>query len=96
MVGLGNGKRKSKAFEDFVLSKRTYLKEELGLCEYAIQTLLIYSNNFLHKRLKTQDVSDVLQGVCLLQCFKRFCKGRMPAPLPRIVRAVNCNGKSAV
>ena len=75
-MGLGNGKRKSKAFEDFVLSKRAYLKEELGLCEYAIQTLLIYSNNFLHKRLKTQDVSEGLKGACLLQCLTHFLKGR--------------------
>ncbi|EDV28131.1 uncharacterized protein TRIADDRAFT_53407 [Trichoplax adhaerens] len=52
-VGLGNGHRKSKAFEEFVLTQRKILREEYNLCERATQKILIYSNNFLHKKLKT-------------------------------------------
>ena len=52
-IGLGNGQRKSKAFEDFIIEKRKYLREELRLCERATQRVLLYSNNFLHKKLKT-------------------------------------------
>ncbi|XP_041048881.1 uncharacterized protein LOC121280770 isoform X2 [Carcharodon carcharias] len=52
-IGLGNGQRKSKAFEEFVLKNRTTLKNELKLCERATQRILGYSNNFLHKKLKT-------------------------------------------
>ena len=52
-IGLGNGHRKSKEFEDFVLTKRVVLRNELKLCEKAAQKLLSYSNNFLHKRMKT-------------------------------------------
>ncbi|XP_072344853.1 uncharacterized protein [Scyliorhinus torazame] len=52
-IGLGNGQRKSKAFEEFVLKNRMVLKTELRLCERATQRILGYSNNFLHKKLKT-------------------------------------------
>jgi len=52
-IGLGNGHRKSKEFEDFVLTKRIVLRNDLKLCEKAAQKLLSYSNNFLHKRMKT-------------------------------------------
>uniref|UniRef100_UPI00398E8B84 uncharacterized protein n=1 Tax=Pristiophorus japonicus TaxID=55135 RepID=UPI00398E8B84 len=52
-IGLGNGQRKSKAFEEFVLKHRMVLKNELKLCERATQRILGYSNNFLHKKLKT-------------------------------------------
>ena len=52
-IGLGNGQRKSKGFEDFVLEKRMYLRENSKLCERATQRVLLYSNNFLHKKLKT-------------------------------------------
>jgi hypothetical protein len=52
-VGLGNGQRKSKEFEDFVLEQRKHLRQELKLCEQATQRVLCYSNNFLHKKLKT-------------------------------------------
>ncbi|XP_038638238.1 uncharacterized protein LOC119955772 isoform X3 [Scyliorhinus canicula] len=52
-IGLGNGQRKSKAFEEFVLKNRMVLKNELRLCERATQRILGYSNNFLHKKLKT-------------------------------------------
>ncbi|XP_060697109.1 uncharacterized protein LOC132825715 isoform X2 [Hemiscyllium ocellatum] len=52
-IGLGNGQRKSKAYEEFVLKHRLVLKNELKLCERATQRILGYSNNFLHKRLKT-------------------------------------------
>ena len=52
-IGLGNGQRKSGEFEEYVLEKRKYLRNELKLCERATQRVLLYSNNFLHKRLKT-------------------------------------------
>ncbi|XP_031565617.1 uncharacterized protein LOC116300805 isoform X2 [Actinia tenebrosa] len=58
-IGLGNGQRKSKNFEDFVLEKRVYLRENLRLCERATQKVLIYSNNFLHKKLKTDPTKAV-------------------------------------
>lgn len=51
--GLGSGQRRSLAFEDFVLKNRRVLREELKLCERATQRILGYSNNFLHKKLKT-------------------------------------------
>nr|XP_054769989.1 uncharacterized protein LOC129277838 [Lytechinus pictus] len=52
-VGLGNGHRKAKEYEDFVLSNRKVLRGDLRMCERATQRILLYSNNFLHKRLKT-------------------------------------------
>ncbi|KAK3087132.1 hypothetical protein FSP39_002128, partial [Pinctada imbricata] len=55
VIGLGNGQKRSKAFETFVFEKRAYLKETLNLCERAVQRILCYSNNFLHKRLKTEN-----------------------------------------
>ncbi|XP_052788266.1 uncharacterized protein LOC128223070 [Mya arenaria] len=54
-VGLGNGQKKSKRFEDFVIIHRQRLREDMRLCERATQRILIYSNNFLHKRLKTDN-----------------------------------------
>ncbi|XP_021349054.1 uncharacterized protein LOC110447589 isoform X2 [Mizuhopecten yessoensis] len=53
-VGIGNGQKRSKAFEDFVLTQRTHLKTDLKLCERAVQKVLLYSNNFLHKKLVTE------------------------------------------
>lgn len=52
-IGLGNGQRKSSEFEEYVLEKRKYLRDNLKLCERATQRVLLYSNNFLHKKLKT-------------------------------------------
>lgn len=52
-VPRGLKKRRSKEFEEFVLKNRQYLREELHLCERASQRVLMYSNNFLHKKLKT-------------------------------------------
>lgn len=46
-------KRRSAEYEQFVFSTRERLKKELMICERGAQTLLIYSNNFLHKQLKT-------------------------------------------
>ncbi|XP_013419750.1 uncharacterized protein LOC106180336 isoform X2 [Lingula anatina] len=60
-VGLGNGHKRSKNFEEFVLSNRRFLKEELKFCERATQRVLIYSNNFLHKRLKTDETGNRLE-----------------------------------
>ncbi|XP_049784566.1 uncharacterized protein LOC126187496 [Schistocerca cancellata] len=45
--------RRSKAYESFVLKNRHHLKTELRLCERACQRVLMYSNNFLHRQLKT-------------------------------------------
>lgn len=52
-IGLGNGQRKCTEFEEYVLEKRKYLRDTLKLCERATQRVLLYSNNFLHKKLKT-------------------------------------------
>jgi hypothetical protein len=53
-IGLGNGQKKSKEFEKFVNIHRNYLRKELNFCEKAAQKVLFYSNNFLHKSLKTE------------------------------------------
>ncbi|XP_078606310.1 uncharacterized protein LOC144879003 isoform X1 [Branchiostoma floridae x Branchiostoma japonicum] len=58
-IGLGNGQRKSQAFEDFVLKNRKILREQIKLCERATQKVLCYSNNFLHKKLKTDPQKGV-------------------------------------
>lgn len=69
-IGLGNGQRKSQEFADFVLTNRKVLREELKLCERATQRILGYSNNFLHKRLKTDpQVKRSLQPVPAWVCF---------------------------
>jgi len=52
-VGLGNGHRKSQEFEDYILAKRQELRNDIKLCEKGTQKILSYSNNFLHKRMKT-------------------------------------------
>ncbi|XP_037079137.1 uncharacterized protein LOC119100131 [Pollicipes pollicipes] len=51
--GLGGGHRKNPAYERLVLQQRLRLKEELSLCETAAQRVLLYSNCFLHRRLRT-------------------------------------------
>ncbi|KAJ1146076.1 hypothetical protein NDU88_012358 [Pleurodeles waltl] len=51
--GLGNGCRRSKAYEEFVLKNRKELRQGPQICEKAVQRILGYSNNFLHKKLKT-------------------------------------------
>ena len=53
-IGLGNGHKKCKEFEDFVKIQRNYLRNDLKFCEKAVQRVLFYSNNFLHKKLKTE------------------------------------------
>ena len=52
-VSRGLHRRRSKEYETFVLKNRQFLREELHLCEKASQRVLMYSNNFLHKKLKT-------------------------------------------
>ncbi|XP_046548434.1 uncharacterized protein LOC124258384 isoform X2 [Haliotis rubra] len=54
-IGLGNGQKKSAAYEMFVLEKREVLRKTMSLCERATQKVLRYSNNFLHKKLKTEE-----------------------------------------
>ena len=53
-IGLGNGHKKSKEFEIFVFNERNRLRNELKFCEKAVQRVLFYSNNFLHKKLRTE------------------------------------------
>eukprot|EP00794_Sanderia_malayensis_P016111 gene16111-17735_t len=53
-IGLGNGQKKSKEFEKYVLEQREWLKKNLGFCETGTKRVLYYSNNFLHKKLKTE------------------------------------------
>ncbi|XP_052092647.1 uncharacterized protein LOC127729059 [Mytilus californianus] len=55
IIGLGNGHKKSEKFTEFVLLNRENLKRKLQLCERATQKILCYSNNFLHKKLKTEE-----------------------------------------
>lgn len=52
-TGVGSGPRRSKAYEEFVLKNRKELRQGSKLCEKAVQRILGYSNNFLHKKLKT-------------------------------------------
>lgn len=46
-------KHRQKEYENFILDTRQSLRNELRLCERACQRILLYSNNFLHKRLKS-------------------------------------------
>lgn len=46
-------KHRQKEYENFILDSRQSLREKLRLCERACQRILLYSNNFLHKRLKS-------------------------------------------
>ncbi|KAL3871523.1 hypothetical protein ACJMK2_039516 [Sinanodonta woodiana] len=59
-VGLGSGHKRSKIYTEFVLKSRSHLKKEIGLCERGSQRILLYSNNFLHKTLKTEKNSSRL------------------------------------
>lgn len=52
-VGMGNGQKHSESFELFVNEHRPRLRE-MKLCERATQKVLFYSNNFLHRDLKTE------------------------------------------
>lgn len=52
-VGMGNGQKHSESFELFVNEHRPRLRE-IKLCERATQRVLFYSNNFLHRYLKTE------------------------------------------
>ena len=53
MIGLGNGRKRSKKYELFVLDNRELLRERFCLCEKAAQKILGYSINFLYKKLRT-------------------------------------------
>jgi len=52
-IGLGNGRKRSKKYEEFVMSQRQLLRNEYFLCEKAAMKLLGYSINFLYKKLRT-------------------------------------------
>ncbi|XP_005987445.1 uncharacterized protein LOC102355420 isoform X2 [Latimeria chalumnae] len=78
-IGLGNGQRKSKAFEEFVLKNRKVLREDLKLCERATQRILGYSNNFLHKKLKTDPEIAFTHRRLLQHWRERALKGQAEA-----------------
>ena len=40
---------RSNEYDNFVLTNRDYLKNQLSLCEMAVQKILKYSNNYLYK-----------------------------------------------
>jgi len=61
MIGLGNGRKRSKKYEEYVLDKRNLLRTEYTLCEKAAQKLLGYSINFLYKKLRTNPQVSVAQ-----------------------------------
>ncbi|XP_075229520.1 uncharacterized protein LOC142329078 isoform X2 [Lycorma delicatula] len=44
---------RTKEYEEFVLLNRERLKKLCNLCERGVQRVLCYSNNYLHKQLKT-------------------------------------------
>ncbi|KAF4517764.1 hypothetical protein B566_EDAN002969, partial [Ephemera danica] len=44
---------RAEGFERFIIINRSVVRQEMGICERACQRLLFYSNNFLHKDLKT-------------------------------------------
>ncbi len=72
-IGLGNGQKHSKEFGDFVLATRKVLREEYKICERGCQRVLLYSNNFLHKRLKTENVSFALSAMSVGKTPKEHC-----------------------
>ncbi|CAM5103450.1 unnamed protein product [Natator depressus] len=78
-VGLGRSQRRSLAFEDFVLKNRRVLCEELKLCERATQRILGYSNNFLHKKLKTSSQMAQTYGRLLQHWRDRALMGQSEA-----------------
>ncbi|XP_065646478.1 uncharacterized protein LOC100198790 isoform X2 [Hydra vulgaris] len=76
-IGLGNGHRKSKEYEDYVLQKREFLKGTMKLCEKGVQKILSYSNNFLHKRMKTDPEKGIRierqKGKAAMGTLKPIC-----------------------
>ncbi|XP_069686673.1 uncharacterized protein [Periplaneta americana] len=84
----GLQKRRSKGFEDFVLKNRRYLREELHLCERAAQRILTYSNNFLHKKLKTSPN----RGCRVERVNGKNVRGLLK-PIPELVNESCCNDK---
>lgn len=61
-IGLGNGKKRSQQYENYVLMQRQLLRVKYNLCESLTQRILGYSNNFLHKRLLTEQNRTRLKG----------------------------------
>ena len=59
-IGLGNGRKRSKRYEDYVLITRKKLRENYCLCEKAAKKLLGYSINFLYKKLRTNPEVNLL------------------------------------
>ena len=72
MIGSGNGQKKSQGFTEFVLKTRQYLRDDLHLCEKAVQKILLYSNNFLHKKLKTEKVCTFVLYLLLYIGFQKW------------------------
>ncbi|KAG8224059.1 hypothetical protein J437_LFUL001136, partial [Ladona fulva] len=78
--------RRSVVFEEFVLSHRISLREELHLCERASQRVLMYSNNFLHKELKSMKNQRIQRKT------GKFVKGLLK-PITELPLASCCNAK---
>jgi hypothetical protein len=87
-VSHGLHRRRSKDFEAFVLKNRRYLREELHLCEKASQRVLMYSNNFLHKKLKTSLGRDSR----VERVTGKNARGLLK-PVPELVNETCCNDR---
>ncbi|KAK2159191.1 hypothetical protein LSH36_156g00000, partial [Paralvinella palmiformis] len=90
-LGIGRGHKKSKVYEDFVLTRRTQLKSQCNLCEVAIKKVLCYSNNFLFKKLKSQE------SECRVEKVKgRGKKSANLIPVNKLAQEKCCHGKCTV
>ncbi|XP_022191418.2 uncharacterized protein LOC111049610 isoform X2 [Nilaparvata lugens] len=79
-------KLRSKDYEEYVFANRNRLKEECSLCERGCQRVLCYSNNFLHKQLKSNSKNEArvvgkhsnllpLSQLSDYKCCKQRCTG---------------------
>lgn len=99
-VGLGNGKKKSGLFNDYVLKQREFLRTECALCEKASQRLLGYSNNLLYRKLKTEEVTPAsliqtsstksFDNMPCINTRKTQCFTQCWFSLPRIGSVLSC------
>ncbi|KAG1682627.1 hypothetical protein GQR58_010756 [Nymphon striatum] len=86
-VGLGNGHKKNENYVKFVFENRQYLRHDLKLCEKATQKILCYSNNFLHKKLKTEPGK-----LTFLQRSSRLIKLKSLIPIMDLPEMTCCKG----
>ncbi|XP_074654869.1 uncharacterized protein LOC141908648 [Tubulanus polymorphus] len=61
--GLGSGRKKTDEYANFVVTNRRIIRDGLDICEKACQRILLYSNNFLHKKLVTEQSSSRLEKI---------------------------------